>query len=115
MTGIVFEPASLLVVDDIDANRKLVNAFLQPHGLVPMEAADGKEGLQQALRLTPDLILTDIRLPEMDGSSMMQAIKQDSRTRGIPVIVLTASVDTASSEDVRDLCDGFLRKPVSKG
>jgi PAS domain S-box-containing protein len=113
--GLVFEPASILVVDDIETNRQLVNAFLQPHGLMPMEAADGKEGLQQARRLTLDLILTDIRMPEMDGVEMTRLLREDAKTREIPIVALTASVMRQDEDEVRDLCDGFLKKPVSKG
>jgi PleD family two-component response regulator len=56
--GIVFAPASVLVVDDIVSNRQLLCTYLRPHGLDTIEAVDGQDGLEQALRLKPNLVLT---------------------------------------------------------
>ncbi|MBT5058869.1 MAG: response regulator, partial [Gemmatimonadetes bacterium] len=64
--GVEFAPASVLVVDDIEANRQLVSAMLEPFGLAVKEAADGQAGIEQVQQHRPDLILTDIRMPVMD-------------------------------------------------
>jgi len=113
--GIVFESATVLVADDIDANRQLVSAFLNPLGLTVMEAVNGKEAVEYTRRHRPDLIFMDIRMPEMDGIEATHILKEDAKTKEIPIVVLTASVMRDDMEQVQSLCDGFLKKPVSKG
>jgi len=113
--GIAFESATVLIADDIDANRQLVNAFLSPLGLTVMEAVNGKEAVEYTRRHRPDLIFMDLRMPEMDGIEATKILKEDPRTEEIPIVVLTASVMQDDTEAMQSLCDGFLKKPASKG
>ncbi|MBT6630219.1 MAG: response regulator, partial [Gemmatimonadetes bacterium] len=112
--GVEFAPASVLVVDDIEANRQLVSAMLEPFGLAVKEAADGQAGIEQVQQHRPDLILTDIRMPVMDGYTATQQLKADPAMKSIPVVALTASVMKDDEERLQALFDGFLRKPVSQ-
>ena len=70
--------------------RHYLKENLETHYRV-LEAADGKEGWQKALSSHPELIVSDIAMPEMDGLAMSEKIKSDKRTSHIPIILLTAS------------------------
>jgi len=114
ISGIVFEPAIILVVDDIEANRQVVSAYLEPLGLTLQEAADGREALDSVRAQKPDLILMDMRMPVMGGYEATQHIKADESLKEIPVVALTASAMKQAEEEIRSLCDGYLRKPVNR-
>ncbi|WP_449436514.1 response regulator transcription factor [Pedobacter steynii] len=78
------------------------------------EASNGKEGWQKALSLHPDLIVSDISMPEMDGNQLCGKIKSDQRTRHIPIILLTAL--TAEEEQIKGLDTGandYMTKPFN--
>ncbi len=105
--------ATVLVVEDNADVRALLRSYLAPHYTV-VEAADGRAGLEAARRAAPDLILTDVMMPEMDGFALVRAVKEDERLRAVPVILLTAR---ASEQDtVHGLeagADDYLAKPFS--
>ena len=110
-----FEPATVLVVDDNDTNRKLVRDMLSPLGLQVIEAADGAKALAVAREQSPDLVLMDIRMPVLDGYGARRAMNRDNTLSRIPVVALTASVMPGDSARIREThFDGFLRKPVSR-
>ncbi len=109
-----FDPASVLVVDDVEANRQLVSAFLSPYGLAVMEAADGEEGVEQTRAHRPNLVLMDIRMSGMDGLTATRVLKEDGETADIPIVALTASVMKEDEDEIRESFDGFLRKPVNR-
>jgi CheY-like chemotaxis protein len=101
----------VLVADDCDALRELYAMVLTLSG-VPVETArDGREALQKASALLPDLILTDFNMPGMDGLEFTRQLKRESRTRGIPVVLCTSEpVETRAREAG---CSAFLQKPCS--
>ena len=113
--GIKFEPASILVVDDVETNRQVVAAFLEHYGFELLEAENGEEGVSKARQHHPDLIITDMRMPVMSGYEATWIIKEDGKLKDIPVVALTASAMQEQEDEIRALCDGYLRKPVSKG
>lgn len=88
-------PASVLIVDDDEAARYVMRQAMRQLGSEVQEAANAVEGLALANRNPPDLILMDLRMPGMDGFSMLQRLGADARTSGIPVIVVTSSELTA--------------------
>ena len=101
----------VLVVDDNEKNLKLVRDVLRAAGLQPLEAADGHEGLALAVEHRPDVILMDIRLPDMDGTLVARRLKEDPRTASIPVVALTAL--PAGGERLGEAgFDGVLEKPI---
>ena len=107
---IVFKPAKVLVVDDIEDNRELIVNNFENTALKMITASDGFEAISQYEKEKPDLILMDIRMPNMDGYEAASKIRQMGDT---PIVALTASVmkdeyDRIKSEDF----DGYLRKPV---
>lgn len=110
-----FEPAIVLVVDDNEINRGLVRDMLEPEGLEVIEAGTGREALEQAAARKPDLVLMDIRMPEMDGFATRAAMNRDPALAGIPVVALTASVMPSEASRIRSArFHGYLRKPVSR-
>ena len=79
----------VLVVEDDPALRGMVVDFLSAAGHATLEAADGEAGLDLATRHVPDVILLDLALPERTGEEVLRALKEDERTRHIPVLVIS--------------------------
>ena len=105
--------ALILVVEDNAANARLTCAMLQAGHYRTHVATDGAEGLQCALRLRPDLILTDLQLPNVDGITMSRQLKADPRTAMIPVLALTAhAMRDCQEQALAAGCIGFLTKPI---
>jgi PAS domain S-box-containing protein len=112
--NICFEKAQVLVIDDIESNRRLINEYLSKVNLEVVEAEDGQTGLLFAEEYQPNLILMDIRMPEMDGYEATRLIKDNPVTKNIPVIALTASVTMDEKANVKvHRFDGYLSKPVN--
>jgi CheY-like chemotaxis protein len=82
--------ARILLVEDNELNRDMLSRRLQRRGYQVELAANGKEGLQMADTTSPDLILLDLSLPEMDGWEVLRHLKQHPKMKSIPVIALTA-------------------------
>jgi len=87
-------PPKILVVDDTPANLQLLDKLLTAEMYQVFTAPDGKTALAEARRMMPDLILLDIRMPEMDGYTVCKRLKEDVETRSIPVIFISALGDT---------------------
>ncbi|WP_343895157.1 PleD family two-component system response regulator [Craurococcus roseus] len=105
--------ARVLVVDDIPVNRRLLEAKLAAEFFEVTMAASGAEALAVAAQWSPDVILLDVMMPEMDGFETCRALKANPGTAHIPVVMVTALIDR--SERVRGLeagADDFLSKPV---
>jgi putative two-component system response regulator len=105
----------VLVVDDLDANRRLLQSLLEPLGCAVSQAANGREALDQVEADAPDLILLDVMMPEVNGLEVCAELKGDPRTRLIPIVVITAL--HGEQEKVRAIeagADDFLNKPFSK-
>ena len=84
------QPASILVVDDAPANLQVLAGMLKERGYKVRPAPSGKLALLAAQRDPPDLILLDIKMPEMDGFEVCEHLKADDRLKGIPVIFISA-------------------------
>ena len=104
---------SLLIVEDNDDIRQYVNESLCEDYRI-IEARNGKEGRDLAFNQMPDLIVSDIMMPEMDGIEMMKILKNDIRTSHIPIILLTAKTTPNDQEVGYDSgADSYLMKPFS--
>jgi diguanylate cyclase (GGDEF)-like protein len=109
--------ATILVVDDLSANRALLVTVLRYHGHHLIEAADGLKGLAAARAEIPNLIITDVLMPVMDGYELVKQLRLDPATRDIPVVFCTAHYGErearalALSSGVSDV----LTKPVEIG
>ena len=112
-SNIEFEKARILVVDDIEENRKLVLASLKDFDIDLIMAQNGQEALDKLKNVNVDLILMDLRMPVMNGYEAASIIKNDEKLKKIPLIALTASVMGKDLEKVSKYgFDGYLRKPV---
>jgi CheY-like chemotaxis protein len=106
------KPALILLVDDFVDNREMYALYLNHSGFKVAEAGTGHEALQQAFSLLPDLIVMDLSLPGLDGWEATRRLKDDARTRHIPVLALTSHALEGFSEGARAAgCDGFVTKP----
>jgi CheY-like chemotaxis protein len=102
----------VLLAEDCDALRELYALVLTLSG-VPVETArDGREALQKAAALLPDVIVTDLQMPGLDGLDLTRQLKRESRTRGIPVVLCT-SEGSAEWQAREAGCSAFLQKPCS--
>ena len=112
-SNIIFEKAQILVVDDVEENRKLVVASLKDFDIDLIMAQNGQEAIDKLKNINVDLILMDLRMPVMSGYEAASIIKKDERLKKIPLIALTASVMGKDLEKVSQYgFDGYLRKPV---
>jgi two-component system, cell cycle response regulator DivK len=104
----------VLIVDDNEKNRKLARDVLRHAGFRTVEAGTGGEGVSLAAERMPDLVLMDIRLPDMDGIEALRMLKADERTAHIPVVALTALAMTGDRERLlEDDFDDYLEKPIN--
>ena len=104
----------VLIVDDNEKNVKLARDVLRYAGFRTLEAGTGGDGLMLAAEHQPDVILMDIRLPDMDGTDAVRRLKEEPRTADIPVVALTSFAMKGDRE--RFLAagfDGYLEKPIS--
>src|SRR5437667_10425483 len=88
--------ATLLIVDDVPANRELLRQTLEPRGCEILLAPDGESALKAAQRARPDLILLDVMMPGMNGYETCRRLKSNETTSTIPIIFITAQDETAS-------------------
>lgn len=101
----------VLVVDDYEDARVLCAEYLRCSGFRVVEAATGQEALDKAFELRPDLVLMDLSLPGIDGWQATRRLKDDQRTRHIPILALTGHNVRLQELVDRAGCDGYLTKP----
>jgi two-component system, chemotaxis family, chemotaxis protein CheY len=102
----------VLLVDDDAAIRVICSINLRAAAFEVSEAADGLQGLEQATRHPPDLILSDLRMPGLDGFALAEALSRDEATRAVPIVFLSG--ETGVSERMRAYAlgvAGFVTKP----
>ncbi|MCD6544159.1 MAG: response regulator, partial [Flavobacteriaceae bacterium] len=105
---------NLLIVEDSNDVVEYLHALLKPNYCIEV-AYNGKEGWEKALNLVPDIILSDVMMPEMDGIELLDKVKNDMRTSHIPVVVLTAKADISSRlKGLERGADAYLAKPFHK-
>jgi signal transduction histidine kinase/CheY-like chemotaxis protein len=110
-----FEPALVLVADDIETNRMLVEEMLRQKGLEVLTAKDGAEALLLAQTQKPALIIMDIRMPNMDGYEALRRIRRLDPPVRAPVVALTAQALKQDEEQIMAAgFDGYLRKPLTR-
>lgn len=109
-----FHSQTVLIVEDIPLNRLVVKSFLESVNINVIEAENGVEGIEMAREHKPNFIFMDMQMPIMGGYEATQIIKADDSLKNIPVVALTASALIQDVAKIKALCDGYLRKPVSK-
>jgi CheY-like chemotaxis protein len=102
----------VLVVEDYQDAREMYAAYLQFSGFDVAEAANGIEAVEKTHELLPDIVLMDLALPRMDGWEATRRLKNDARTRHIPIVALTGHALAGHAEGAREAgCDAFVTKP----
>lgn len=102
----------LLIIDDEDSLRESIAEFLEFEGYKCLQASDGTEGIELARAEMPDLIICDIKMPDMSGHEVLKELRRDSRTSSIPFIFLTALFDKSEVRKGMNLgADDYLTKP----
>src|SRR5215469_2433903 len=107
------DPPRILIVDDNEANRDILDARLKVHGYDLLQAVDGEDALVAARQHLPDLILLDVMMPKLDGFEVCRRLKGDASLPFMPIILVTAK--TASTDVVEGLdagADEYLTKPI---
>jgi diguanylate cyclase (GGDEF)-like protein len=104
---------TILIVDDEMPIRHLMSLLLKDFGTIEM-AGSGKEALEKVNALTPDLIILDVQMPEMNGYEVCQKIKANDKTSSIPIVFLTANSSNEDEEYGFEIgATDFIRKPIS--
>jgi two-component system response regulator VicR len=105
------EPGRILVVEDNVDSRDLLAKLLGMSGYDVCSASDGESGFDAALQQRPDLIITDINMPRMDGIALLKKIRREGMLNGTSVLVVTAFGSDAAKEAVEAGADAATAKP----
>jgi adenylate cyclase len=107
-------PIQVLVVDDIAANLRLLDAVLTPRGFVVQTAASGAAALEVIAEQDVDVVLLDVNMPGMSGYEVCRRIRADARTRLLPVVMVTAAPEEERVLALEAGADDFLRQPLEQ-
>jgi two-component system chemotaxis response regulator CheY len=103
---------TILTVDDSRTMRDMLKMALVEAGYNVLQAVDGVDGLDVLQSSTPDVIVTDINMPKMDGFGLIEAVRKDSRYRKVPILVLTTESDAAKKMRAKEAgATGWIVKP----
>ena len=104
----------VLVVDDNANNLMLEKDLLEVAGFEVFEAENASDGIAIARKEKPDVIIMDVRLPDMRGTEAARILRQDKEACDIPIIFVTASVMEEGREELKDITNsGFIGKPIN--
>jgi two-component system, cell cycle response regulator DivK len=107
---------TVIIADDQELVRVGLRKILEtaPGVIVAGEAADGQIAVTLAARLRPDLVLMDIRMPDLSGLDALRLLREDTRTADTPVVALTSSTMLGDEERfIAEGFDGYMQKPIS--
>jgi CheY-like chemotaxis protein len=105
---------NVLIVEDNELNRDMLQRRLERRGYKVVSAVDGPNGIEMALNATPDIVLMDVALGEMDGWEATRILKSNEKTKHVPVIALTAhALESDRQKSVEIGCADFETKPIS--
>lgn len=103
----------ILVVDDEELTRRMLSAFLKLNGLNCIEAEDGLEALEKAVKFNPDAVILDVMMPQMDGITVCKKLRANPATVNIPIIILSGqSHINAEGEGLEAGANAYMRKPM---
>jgi cyclic di-GMP phosphodiesterase len=108
-------PGRILVVDDLESNRTLIRTILTSYGYEVVLAADGEEAMALVHKQPPDLVLSDIRMPNCDGFDLCRAMSSEPSTRLIPVVLMTGAAEEADRLTAIEAgAHDFVTKPIDQ-
>jgi class 3 adenylate cyclase len=108
------DPATILVVDDLPQNVKLLDAILSPRGYTVVSAGSGEEAMAAVAEQLPDLVLLDILMPGIDGFEVCRRLREDPATRFLPIVMITAQAGEEKVKAIEAGADDFLAKPFDQ-
>lgn len=104
----------VLIIEDNEKNRILERDLLEVAGFEMIEAEDGASGIDLAIKEKPDLIVMDLRLPDMWGSQAAESLRRDKATHDIPIVFVTASVGSETIQQIKNISKAFfIAKPIN--
>jgi CheY-like chemotaxis protein len=103
----------ILLAEDNDTTRSVYGLILRHSGYDVEEASNGRDAVELAKRLQPNLVLMDIGMPGLDGWQASRMLKSDPDTNSIPLVAFSALIDSTADFNGRPTFDGFILKPVS--
>jgi CheY-like chemotaxis protein len=103
----------ILVIEDYPDTRDLLSSLLRTKGYTVVEACDGREGLRQANRIKPDLILMDLALPALDGVEATRQIRQRHKLSQTPIFAISSfATSEVAGDAIAAGCTEVFRKPI---
>lgn len=107
-------PKTVLTVDDSRTMRDMLRLALVDAGFEVVQAEDGVHGLEVLEGSAPDVIITDINMPRLDGFGFIEGVRKDVRHRGVPILVLTTESDPQKKDRARQAgATGWIVKPFN--
>lgn len=104
--------ATILTVDDSPSIRQMIKVVLGPAGHNVLEAGDGAQGLETAKAAKPDLVITDLNMPVMNGLELIKALRKQPSLLGIPIVFLTTESNDATKQEAKAAgATGWITKP----
>jgi two-component system cell cycle response regulator DivK len=104
----------VLIVDDNGYNLMLEKDLMEVAGFEVFVAENGADAIAIALKEKPDIIIMDVRLPDMRGPQAAKILRQDKKTSDVPIVFVTASVMTEGKEEIKAITNsGFIGKPIN--
>jgi two-component system, chemotaxis family, chemotaxis protein CheY len=104
--------ATVLTVDDSPSIRQMVKVTLEPAGHNVIEAGDGAQGLAKAQSSRPDLVITDLNMPNMNGLELIRALRKLPQLTGLPIVFLTTESNDAVKQEAKSAgATGWITKP----
>ena len=108
----VIKQKTVLVVDDFDDTRQLMRLWFEKMGYRVIEAENGKEAVRVARQESPDLIIMDIEMPELDGLKATRLIREEEKLRGLPIIAVSAyGVEQFRAKALAAGCSEYVSTP----
>lgn len=105
-------PNKILIVEDSPTIVTLLSFRLKENGFLVESAENGKIGLEKMRNINPDLVLLDVRMPEMDGLELCRIAKSDSELKKIPIVFLTTMTESWARDKAKELgAEGYFVKP----
>lgn len=105
---------TVLYIEDNEQNLYLITFLLESHGFRVSAARDGREGIDSAAGLRPDMILLDIQLPLMDGYEVARRLRANSDLADIPIVAVTSYAMAGDREKaLASGCTGYIEKPIN--
>lgn len=112
--NVKLKKSKILHVEDVPFNREIISLYLEQQDVELTEAETGTQALKILENLTPDLILMDIQIPEINGCEVTKIIRKNPKLKNIPVIALTANATSEDIERFAGVFEEYLTKPISE-